>query len=260
MPELSNLDKEKLLSKIRLEYKTYSLESPSIFSLKGFEERYNHCLIEKGNIENFLKQEILFFEELKKKQIELKNKRELGKGETFNKILEEQEAKISKYSKFEFHPMAKLELKYFAGAIRNFLEIETNLIYQIYRGTVEINGFQDSILQLERIGLSKKGTVPLRLMEHVRILASGNTSKIEQDSQNIIKDGCIALKKINDCILETKEKTKFNFKLNFKFNEKLEKELFDNFQNKSFESSLPLILNKILGIITDFRMKGIIGI
>lgn len=260
MAELNSSEKEKLLNKIRSEYKTYSLESSQIFNLKGFEERYTATLIEKGNLENFLKQEILFFEELKKKHNELKKKRELQKGETFNKIIEEQEAKISKYPKFEFHPMAKLELKYFAGAIQNFLEIEINLIYQIYKGTFEINQFQDSILQLERIGLSKKGTVPLRLMEHVRILASGNASKIEQDSQIIIKDGSIALKKIYDCILETKEKTKFNFKLNFKFNEKLEKELFDNFHNKSFESSIPLILDKIIGIITDFRMKGIIGI
>ena len=260
MPELSSVEKEKLLNKIRSEYKTYSFESPQIFNIKGFEERYSLVLKEKASVENFLKQEILFFEELKKKHNDLKNKRELGKGETFNKIIDEQEAKISKYPKFEFHPMAKTELKYFTGAIRNFLEIEINLIYQIYKGTFEINQFQDSILQLERIGLSKKGTVPLRLMEHVRIIASGNASKIEQDSQGIIKDGSIALKKIYDCILESKEKTKFNFKLNFKFNEKLEKDLYDKFHNQSFESSLPLILDKIVGIITDFRMKGIIGI
>lgn len=260
MPELSSSEKEKILSKIRSEYKIYSNESPGVFNISGFEERYTQVLIAKGNVENFLKQEILFFEELKKKHNDLKTKRDLQKGETFNKIIEEQEAKISKYTKLEFHPMAKNELKYFAGAIQNFLEIEINLIYQIYRGTIEMNQFQDPILQLERVGLNKKGSFPVRLAEHVKILAIGNASKIEQDSQSIIKEGCFALKRIYDCIFETKEKTKFNFKLNFRFNEMLEKELYEQFHNRSFQDSLPMILDKINAIITDFRMKGIIGI
>ncbi len=262
MSKLTDSEIQNLFQKIRSEYKSYALENPNIFKILPFEERYSEVLKNRGNIESFLKDELLFFEQLKKKHKELLEKKEASKGETFHKIIEEQELKIQKYPKLEFHPDSKNELKFFFGAIKDFVEIEINLILQIYRGTLEMNQIQEPIIQLERIGLSKKGILPIRMSEHIKLLSVSNQSyaKIEQDSQSIMKEGCLALKRLNSSLTESLAKKKINFKLNFKFHDTLEPSLYKRFQGKSFESIIPEIQNRIVEIIKDFRMDGILGI
>lgn len=106
-------------------------------------------------------------------------------------------------------------MKYFYGAISNFVETDLQLLYQIFRGTAEINSIHDSIIQLERIGLNRKGQFPFRISEHMKILASPtvNQGKVEQDIQAIMKEGCMALKNIAH-YLEDAEKTKNQYENN----------------------------------------------
>jgi hypothetical protein len=259
---LSPIEIEKLINKIRSEYNFYSKENPSIFKLITFEERYTQILKSKGNLSLFIRDELIFLEQLKKKHKEILDKKSASKGETFNKILEEQEQKISKYKRVDFHPDARNELKYFLGAMQDFVDSELILIQQIYRGTYEFNTIQEIILQLERVGLSKRGLLPIRFIEHLKLLTDSKPSitKIEQDAQQIIKEGCFGIAKLKDCIEELRNQGRINLNLNFKFNERLEPKLFNLYNNKSFESVIPLIIQKIKDIIIDFRMESIVGL
>ncbi|HMV41074.1 MAG TPA: hypothetical protein PK079_08190 [Leptospiraceae bacterium] len=262
MPELSNKEIEALLLKIRNEYKTYAQENPNIFKLAPFEERYTQILRSRGSLELFFKDELLFLEQLKAKHKELKARREASQAPTIGRIMEENETRILKYNKIDFHPMAKNELKYFYGAISNFVETDLQLLYQIFRGTAEINSIHDSIIQLERIGLNRKGQLPFRISEHMKILTSVsvNQGKIEQDSQSIMKDGCLALKHISMYLEDAEKNKKINMKLIFKFNEKDYPELFKKYNGISFDTGAEMIIVNCANIITDFRMDSIVGL
>lgn len=262
MPELSNKEIESLLLKIRNEYRTFAQENPNIFKLAPFEERYTQVLRSRGSLELFFKDELIFLEQLKAKHKEIKARKEASHAPTFNKIIEENEGKILKYSKIDFHPLAKLELKYFYGAISNFVETDLQLLYQIFRGTAEINTIHDSIIQLERIGLNRKNQVPFRISEHMHILtnSSVNQGKIEHDSQAIMKDGCLALKNISFYLEDAEKNKKINMKLVFKFNEKDYPDLFKKYNGISFDTGAEMIIANCMNIIIDFRMDGILGL
>ncbi|MBK8396781.1 MAG: hypothetical protein IPL26_16320 [Leptospiraceae bacterium] len=262
MPELSNKEIESLLLKIRNEYRTFAQESPNIFKLSPFEERYTQVLRSRGSLELFFKDELIFLEQLKTKHKALKARKEASHGTTINKIIEENETRILKYNKIDFHPLAKNELKYFYGAISNFVETDLQLLYQIFRGTAEINSIHDSIIQLERIGLNRKGQFPFRISEHMKILASPtvNQGKVEQDIQAIMKEGCMALKNIAHYLEDAEKNKKINMKIIFKFNEKDYPELFKKYNGISFDTGAEMIIVNCNNIIIDFRMDGILGL
>ena len=262
MPELSNKEIEALLLKVRNEYRTYAQENPNIFKLTPFEERYTQVLRSRGSLELFFKDELLFLEQLKAKHKEIKARKEASQSPTLNKIIEENETRILKYNKIDFHPMAKNELKYFFGAITNFVETDLQLLYQIFRGTAEINSIHDSIIQLERIGLNRKGQFPFRISEHVKILSGVgvNQGKIEQDNQAIMKEGCLALKHISMYLEDAAKNKKINMKLIFKFNEKDYPDLFKKYNGISFDTGAEMIIVNCANIITDFRMDSIVGL
>jgi hypothetical protein len=153
-------------------------------------------------------------------------------------------------------------LKYFFGAISNFVETDLQLLYQIFRGTAEINSIHDSIIQLERIGLNRKGQFPFRISEHVKILSGVgvNQGKIEQDNQAIMKEGCLALKHISMYLEDAAKNKKINMKLIFKFNEKDYPDLFKKYNGISFDTGAEMIIVNCANIITDFRMDSIVGL
>jgi len=262
MAELSNKEIEALLLKVRNEYRTYAQENPNIFKLSPFEERYTQVLRSRGSLELFFKDELIFLEQLKAKHKEIKARKEASQGNTINKIVEENETRILKYNKIDFHPMAKNELKYFYGAIAKFVETDLQLLYQIFRGTAEINSIHDAIIQLERIGLSRMGQYPFRITEHMKILSSPtlNQGKIEQDNQAIMKEGCLALKHISFYLEDAAKNKKINMKLVFKFNEKDYPELFKKYNGIAFDTGAEMIIENCVNIISDFRMDSIVGI
>ncbi|MBE8398551.1 hypothetical protein IQB76_21215, partial [Leptospira borgpetersenii serovar Hardjo-bovis] len=107
MEPLQSSEIHAVLEKLRTEYSEHSKKNPKIVDLKAFESRLTMILQQKGNLAQFLKDEIQFIETLKAKRKELEDKKHAAKGETINKILEEQEAKLKKYQRVDFHPLAK---------------------------------------------------------------------------------------------------------------------------------------------------------
>lgn len=94
MEPLQSSEIKAVLDKLRTEYSENSKKNPKAFDLKAFESRLTMILQQKGNLSLFLKDEIQFLETLKAKQKEIEDKKQAAKGDTINKILEEQEAKL----------------------------------------------------------------------------------------------------------------------------------------------------------------------
>lgn len=107
MEPLQSSEIHAVLEKLRTEYSEHSKKNPKIFDLKAFESRLTMILQQKGNLAQFLKDEIQFIETLKAKHKELEDKKHAAKGETINKILEEQEAKTQKVSEGRFSSLSK---------------------------------------------------------------------------------------------------------------------------------------------------------
>ncbi|EMF81697.1 hypothetical protein LEP1GSC188_2330 [Leptospira weilii serovar Topaz str. LT2116] len=211
MEPLQSSEIKAVLEKLRTEYSENSKKNPKIFDLKAFESRLTMILQQKGNLAQFLKDEIQFIETLKAKHKELEDKKQAAKGETINKILEEQEAKLKKYQRVDFHPLAKPEIRYFYGAILSFTETELPALIYIFKGTPEFAIFKDRITVIERMGISRRGMPSIRINEHIKALldANGNQSAMEKDGQNILKEVCIALKETITSIRECMEKREF---------------------------------------------------
>lgn len=262
MGELAKDEIDAFLIKLRGEYRTLTKENPGIFSTAQFEERYLQVLRSRGSLETFFRDEIIFLEKLKMKNNEIKARREAMSGKsTLDKIVEENENKISHYPKIDFHPMVKAELKYFYGAIASFVESELQLLYQIFKGTAEINRLQDAIVQLERIGQKRGNQLPLRLNDHIRVISTMGVTqtKIEQDIQAIMRDGCLGLKTIAEQLDDAFKNKRINMKLAFRFHEKETPELFQKYNGKGFDEGAELIKTSCHQIINDFRMDAIVG-
>ncbi|MBE7412434.1 MAG: hypothetical protein L6Q54_08020 [Leptospiraceae bacterium] len=262
MSSLDSIEIKKILEKLRSEYSTFSKENPTIFKSLPFEERYTQVLKAKGNIENFLKDEIVFFEKLKEKHNELQAKKEALKGDTLNRILDEIEERLQKYPRIEFHPLAKKEMKYFYGAIMDFVNSEVPALYAIFRGTPEMNLFSDTLSNIERFGYSRKGLPSVGINEHIKSLldANGNNTKIEKDTQTILKDISLNLKSLTTNLKDSIEKKRISPNYVLQINEKDYPNSFQNFQGKTALAAVDMILAKIKGIIVDFRMDAIVGL
>ncbi|UOG59990.1 hypothetical protein [Leptospira noguchii] len=262
MEPLQSSEIKAVLDKLRAEYSENSKKNSKVFDLKAFESRLTMILQQKGNLSLFLKDEIQFLETLKAKQKEIEDKKQAAKGDTINKILEEQEAKLKKYQRIDFHPLAKPEIRYFYGAILSFTETELPALTYIFKGTPEFSIFKDMISIVERMGISRRGLPSIRIGEHVKALldANGNQSVMEKDGQNLLKEICIALKGIITSARECIDKKRISQTLSVKIDEKEFPKAAESYQNLVFGIALEKIIARADAIIRDFRMAEITGL
>lgn len=257
---LSEKEITEILNKIRSEYKTHSKLNPKAFDLHGFEKRYLQALQMKMNIPRFLNDEVAFLEQLKSKHQELVAKKEASKGETINRIMDEAIERLSKYKKIDFHPLAKPEIRYFYGAMRDFGEMELPVLIHIFRGTPEHRDFQDSIHLMERIAIQRGSQPSPRMMEHIKSMmdANGNQMLMEKDTQALLKNTCLALKKIttlgNDLI--QKDRVSDNLMVQI---EETEYPKAIHYNKLNHKEALIEIIGKCDEIIDDFRMRPIVN-
>ncbi|PJE03380.1 MAG: hypothetical protein CK427_05060 [Leptospira sp.] len=249
-----------ILDKLRIEYKNYSKENPKAFDLAGFEKRYLQTLQMKGNVVRFLNDEVSFLEQLKAKHKELIAKKEAGKGATINKIMDEAISKLEKYPKIDFHPIAKPEIRYFYGALKDFGEMELQALIHIFRGTPEYSMFNDLIHTIERIAISRGNMSSARIIEHTKALldANGNQMQMEKDTQDVLKSTSLALKKIADHCKECIMKKRISPDLPMRIDEKTYPKTVE-LNKLTHKTALESIIQKIEIILEDFRMTAIVG-
>lgn len=262
MRELSQTEVHSVLEKIRSEYKEQAKLNPKFFDLAGFESRYSQILQLRGNVGKFLTEEIQFLEQLKGKIKELAAKKEAAKAETLNRLMDESMEKLLKYRKIDFHPLAKSEIRYFYGAIVDYAEMELPVLLHIFRGTPEYSQLQDPLLQIERLGQTRRGLPSLKIQEFIKTLldANGNPVIIEKVSQNLLKEGCIALKNILLSIEDLTNRQRINPDLLVQVNEKDYPNAHNAYGMKKFGEVLALISERNRQIIQDFRMNALMNL
>ncbi len=259
--ELSEYEIKTLLEKIRSEYQEHGKLNPKVFDQTSFETRYLQVLRLRGNLSNFLSEEIAFLEQLKGKIQNLAAKKEAAKASTLNRIMDESMEKLEKYQKIDFHPVAKLELRYFYGAMVQFADTELPVLLNIFKGTPEYSFLQDSVLVLERIGISRRGMPSLKIQEVTKSLldANGNPILIEKVSQALLRDGCIALKNVSQSIQDLTAKNRINPDLMVQVSDREYPKAHVVYGGKRFGRSLEMISERCKEIIQDFRMNSLLG-
>jgi len=249
-----------ILDKLRSEYGIYSKENPKAFDLAGFEKRYLQTLLMKGNVIRFLNDEVSFLEQLKAKHKELIAKKEAGKGATINKIMDEAISRLEKYQKMDFHPIAKPEIRYFYGALKDFGDMELQALIHIFKGTPEFSIFSELIHTVERIAVSRGNMSSPRITEHIKALldANGNQMKMEKDSQDVLKTTSLALRKIADNCNESIQKKRISPDLPMRIDDKMYPKTVE-LNKLNHKSALEEVIKKIETILEDFRMNSIVG-
>jgi len=262
MAELDPIEIKKILEKLRADYSSFSKENPSIFKSLPFEERYTQVLKAKGNITNFLKDEIDFFEKLKSKQNEMKAKKDALKGDTLNRIMDDIDQRLQKYPRNDFHPLAKKEMKYFYGALMDFVNAEIPALNAIFRGTPEMSLFREVISNIERFGFSRKGLPSVGINEHIKSLldANGNSSKMDRDAQMILKDVSMNLKNLLTILSDCLDKKRISPTFVVQISEKDSPVAFPIFNGKTSLAVVEKVMAKAREIIEDFRMDSIVGL
>jgi|JI8StandDraft_1071087.scaffolds.fasta_scaffold00433_16 hypothetical protein len=259
--ELSEFEIKTILGKIRSEYQEHGKLNPKAFDQTGFESRYLQVLRLRGNLSKFLGEEVAFLDQLKGKFQQLVAKKEAAKGATLNRIMDESMEKLEKYQKVDFHPLAKTELRYFYGAMVQFAETELPVLLNIFKGTPEYSFLQDSVLVIERIGISRRGMPSLKIQEVMKSLldANGNPILIEKVSQALLRDGCLALKNVAQSIQDLTNKNRINPDLMVQVSDRDYPKAHVTYGGKRFGRSLEMISERCKEIIQDFRMNSLLG-
>lgn len=257
---LSERDITEILTKIRSEYNIYSKENPKAFDLHGFEKRYLQAMQMKMNTTRFLNDEVAFLEQLKSKHNEMKAKKEASKGQTINRIMDEAIERLSKYQKIDFHPLVKSEVRYFYGAMRDFGDSELPTIIHIFRGTPEFREYQDAVHTLERVCIQRGNQPSPRMIEHIKSLldANGNQTLMEKDAQEVLRSGCLALKKIADLNQEMLEKNYVSSGIKVQLDESEYRKAAETYNRWNHREAIENISKICNEIIDDFRMRSIV--
>jgi hypothetical protein len=212
------------------------------------------------NITRFLNDEVAFLEQLKAKHSEMLAKKEAQKGETLNRILDEAMEKLKKYDKIDFHPLAKTEIRYLYGAMREFGKKELPAILHIFRGTPEYKDLQDAIHTLEKLCIQRGGNFSPRIVEHIKALmdANGSQSLMEKETQELLKSTCIALDRIATLGTKLISENKVSDKLLMNMDEKEYPKSAD-YKGLTHKQALQSIIEYCNQFIDDFRMRSIVS-
>ncbi|MDX1958442.1 MAG: hypothetical protein SFU98_07710 [Leptospiraceae bacterium] len=261
MKELTSKERDAIVNKIRNEYRRYALESPRMFKLLPFEERYTQILKMHGNMENFLNIEVIHLEKMKAILKQKKIHAEILRSSTTDKIIEELEKSIQKYKRIDFHPKAKNELKFFYGAMSEYNDAELVCLDRIFKGTPEMKELADLILSVERVGQIRRSIPSIKITEHIQSIISSNGSNevIERETVEIIRLTCISIYRISKTLEDILDKKLVSFNTEIKTKED-DPEIFKlRFGGLPFSYAIQKILQKNEEILTDFRMKGILS-
>ena len=123
-----------------------------------------------------------------------------------------------------------------------------------------MRSLQDYILHIERVGLTNRNMPSTRIVEHMKIITAfkGNISKIEQDTQSIIKDVCISLRQITIILQDTVDRNHVDVNHAMIMDEKDTDAFQSIYGSLNFGQAIQKIITNSNQIITDFRMDGIL--
>lgn len=205
---LSDKEVDLLITKLREKYKESTVEYKTrIFNLDAFEDRFQTALRKRMNLEAFIFTEIANFEKLKQKCEEEKNPKK-SQENTFtiqvDRIIEENTARIKKYSEIEFHTFADLELSHFYGALTDFVQFYLSVLWIILTENKHKDKLRDLENQFSEFAVPRGSRHPKRIEDHILILERRDTKEIEIEKHKnaYLKESAFILHDVYDFMEE----------------------------------------------------------
>ena len=261
---LNKAEIDKLVAKLRERYKDYSEKHNSAwFNLDAFDERLSMAIKNRMNLEGFILAEITNFEKLKEKYESKKKTKENSFTKEVDRIIDENTARIKKYSPVIFHPSCGLEISHFYGAMVVF----SAEFFPILRLLITNSGKGNYFLQIEGkiefLALPPGGGNSKRIEDHILLLnrAGIKEIEIERDQNNYLKECAFLLHDITDLCDGRVDSGEEEWALPLNFNklfieERKKRKIVDLFKGLTGYGALFKVRDAASAIIEDFRLSA----
>ncbi|HOO70337.1 MAG TPA: hypothetical protein PK926_01155 [Spirochaetota bacterium] len=261
---LTEKEIQQLVVKLRGKYQEYAKKhNPRWFDVAPFEERLRMAVNNKMNLEGFILAEISNFEKTRERFEKKKQEKENSFSKEVDRIIEEQNARIKKYSPVYFHPGAEFEIAHFYGAVSEFTLFFFPVLWIVISEPAIKNiliGIEES---LNNLSLPRGKAPAKRIEDHALILSRPQTSDldIERDKNNYLKETAFVLHKIVDLCDGLLERRDPEWELPLSLNrlyveDSRKKKILSLFSGHSGYGAIMKVRDHCLQILDDFRLKA----
>ena len=203
------------VEKLKLRYKEYSTKYPTIFDYIGFIKRYKNIISIDGNIEQFINNEIRLFESIVNKietrTVEKKEGAELN--ERVDKIIDENELKISQYGKIEFHKNANYEIMHLYSILETLYNNEWQFISKTFYNSRDVN-IKSEFFNLDRkfefFARRTSQGYSSRIESYITKLNTVDKHGVPNEEETILKEAGFLLNGISDFLADVISANKIN--------------------------------------------------
>ena len=250
-----------VIEKLREKYKSYANKYNSRwFDIGAFEYRLSFAKNNRMNLEGFVLAEISNFEKLREKYDKKKEQKNFSN--KVDKIIEENNAKIVKYNRIEFHNKAGFEITYFYGAIESLY----NEFFPLFWIVSDDRNLKDQTFAFEDkldYFASKKGDkLSKRINQHINVLTRVGVIEldIEKDRNDFLKEVAFLLHEIVDfCdgLIDSKN-SEFELPLNLSklhIEENRKKSVVRNFTGVTGYGAILKVRDYVVNVLDDFRLS-----
>ena len=251
-----------LTEKIRSRYGEAAKScGPKWFDVAAFEDRLSMARRKKMDMEGFILAEITNFEKIRDRY----DKKKKSKGEFSKKvdsIIEENLARIRKYTPIDFHPEAGPEMKHLYGALFELSQEYIPVLWLILDGPAAKNTVSGIESELQRFAVPRGSKLPPAIDDHLLVLCRRGITEleIEKSRNRYLKESAFLLYGIIafcDSFLEHHQVPSLESPVRFdraNFNAASKKLVIAQFSSCTGYGALMKIKERCEEILSDFRL------
>lgn len=261
---LTDREIQQLVEKLRGKYAEYAKKySQKWFDVNPFEDRLIMAARNRMNLEGFILAEISNFEKTRERYEKKKKEKDNSFSREVDRIIEEQNARIKKYTPKQFHPRAGFEIAHFYGAVSDMASCYFPILWIIISDPILKNVLVEIENDLGYLAVPRGKAPSKRIEDHSMILSRPQSSDldIDRDKNNYLKETAFVLHKIVDfCdgLLERRENDwALPLPLNKLFVEDARKKtILALFSGHTGYGAIMKVRDQCSQIIEDFRLRA----
>ncbi|TAL33828.1 MAG: hypothetical protein EPN93_13165 [Spirochaetes bacterium] len=260
---LTDREVQTLIAKLRGKYAGYAKKySKSWFNADAFEDRLLVAIKNRMNLEAFIFAEIANFEKTREKYEKKKNAKSFTR--LVDRIMEDNMARVKKYTPVYFHPQAELEIVHCYGAISEFALYHFPVFWLISNDIAKAR-----IIEIEErlnfLALPSGTRYAKRILDHVMILnrqaAPSREMEIEKDRNNYMKECAFELHDVHDLCEELLGMRSPDWEIPLRFDKLfIEKErgkkVVELYQGLTGYGAILQLMEVASNILDDFRLSA----